>query len=145
MYTSPKEVEITRNADKINEEYCNAYNERYHVTPFIETEDLVIFSFLSKNFGLERGKAIVRHYVQMNDEWFLKQVHNAKTLRKDIQKVIAALGTKEHKAQQTVDMAIVAPLLCDKCFAAFYWCGYADELQRPTHIRLCPECKKLVA
>ncbi len=141
MYTSPKEVEICRNSDLIRMEYEAAFVKRYHSSPFVETDDLPVFAFLSKNFGLDRGKSIVSHYVKMEDEWFCKQAHNAATLRKNINKVIADLGTREGKQQMVGTLTISTNLSCDKCFEEFLWVGNPDDLSRSSYMRMCGNCR----
>lgn len=78
----------------------------------------------------------------MNDEWFLKQAHNARTLRKDVQKVIADLGMREGKAQNSVGLKIRTVLYCDRidCHAPFEWQGDPNDIARPSFARICPKC-----
>jgi hypothetical protein len=145
LYTSPKEVEITRNSNLIQDAYIAAYKERYKVEPFIETEDLQVFTFLSKNFGLDRGSAIAKHYVSMQDEWFGKQAHNANTLRKNIQKVVADLGLREDKKNTSKGIVIRTSMSCDKCHTYFDFIGAAEDLARPSFARMCHTCQGVIA
>lgn len=140
MYTSPNEVLVTKNSNLIQDAYCQAYKAKYKVEPFVETEDLVVFSFLSKNFGLERGSAIARHYLTMLEEWFLKNAHNPTVLRKNVQKVIADLGTKE-ASKASLGRDISTHLSCDNCHKDFIWVGNPDELARSSYLRACEDCK----
>jgi hypothetical protein len=133
MYTSPAEVTITRNAGLVQDAYEAAYKKRYNSSPFIETEDLVVFVFLSKNFGLEQGKALVEHYLTMNDEWFMRQAHNPRTLRKDVNKVIADHGIKKSRNTQSVDVAM--RVWCD-------WCGADTIASEADEFRLCTSCRQ---
>lgn len=139
MYTSPKEVEVVRHADLIAEAYEQAFKIRYGTIPFIEKDDAQVFSFLSKNFGLDRGKAIVAFYVSMNDDWFIKHAHNAATLRKNVQKVVADLGVREMRATQGVGLKIEITAYCDfaGCFKPFAWVG--DPRGLDSGPRYCPE------
>lgn len=137
MYQS-EEVTQVKHAGLIQDEFSKAYEKRYHVKPFIEAEDLQIFQFLAKTFGLDRGRQIVFHYVKMNDDWFLKTAHQAKNLRKDFHKVNAALGLKQGGAEESSHIRIKTTLYCDKCHVPFEWAGSPTDIERPSFGRFCP-------
>lgn len=134
MYTAPAEVQIVVGSNQIQDAYMAAFNKRYGVDPFVETDDLTTFSFLSKNFGMERGREIVTHYLTMNDQWFLTKAHDVRSIRGNINKILAGLG--KPTANEQIRMAI--KLTCDSCFKPFKWTGSTDELNNKP--RLCSEC-----
>lgn len=139
MYTSLKEVEITRDAEAIREAYSEAFAARYHTPPFLEFDDGPVFSFLSKNFGKERGKKIAQHYVRMQDEWFLKNAHSAQVLKKNAAKVIADLGVWEHYRTSGRGLVIRCEVACDECGRYFQWRGDPSKVGDR---RECGGCKK---
>lgn len=136
MYTSPKEVEIVRNSGLIQNDYCKHWATRYHSEPFIENDDLTAFAFLAKNFGLEKGKEIVRQYLRMNDDWFLKNVHSPKVLRNNINKILPEVGKRIDQPK----ILIKTPISCDKCHEYFDWLGDPADLAIAEKLRPCPKC-----
>jgi hypothetical protein len=136
MY-QPEEVINVKHGGLIKEEFIKAYEKRYHVKPVIEAEDLAGFEFIAKTLGLERGRAVVIHYVKMNDEWFLKTMHKTKNLRQDLNKINASLGLKQGTALEGDGLRIKTILACDKCFMPFEWIGNPTEIGRASYRRLC--------
>lgn len=137
MYPPPREVEITRTADQLSTEFMKAWRKRYGTNPHIELEDLPVFSFLAKNFGLDKGTQIIEGYVSSNDEWFIKQAHSPSALRKNINRVLAEYGQGVRRGAPN-STQISTPLTCDKCYSKFVWAGDPERLDR---LRLCDKCK----
>ena len=136
MHPHPKEVEITRNADELANCFIRFWRKRYGTTPHIESDDLSVFSFLSKNFGLEKGSQVIEGYIASNEEWFLKQAHSPSALRKNINRVLAEYGQSIRRGAPN-GIQISAPLTCDKCYGKFNWIGDPERIDR---LRLCQKC-----
>lgn len=115
------EVRHQKDSDSIIEVYVEAYEKRYRVKPILAQNgvDRTVLSDLLRTLGLARLRAIIQHYLRMDNTWFVTKAHDLDTLKKNLNVVNSDLGIKQSKAPATTGLHIVTNLYCDNCQARY--------------------------
>lgn len=129
--------------DLVAQAYADEYKQRYGVEPIwsFDGTDATVIKDTMRKVGEKKARQLLRAYVRMNDEWFIKTGHNLECFKKNLSRVNAFLGTKLEQANENRGLQISAHggISCDRCFMYYPWIGKATDLEKPT-LRLCPKC-----
>lgn len=138
MYTGIKEVEIEKSSELIKDHFQAAYRKQFKVAPFLEDTDNAAFSFLSRNYGLEKSRVIIDAFVRMQDKWFIENGYSPGVIRKNINKILIAAGSRLNAAEtQGTDLRIATDILCDCCGEYYRWVGWSRDLEKPRYCEAC--------
>jgi hypothetical protein len=120
--------------------YCEAYVKRYGGKPVFPTDNSHIFKFSEvQNLFRARALDVVRHYLKMNDEWFVRRGHAIEELIRNKDGVNADFS-KHHSITGNNDgLRIDVSISCDRCFKYFKLNTTAHHLNSGLP-RLCGEC-----
>lgn len=60
--------------------YCMAWKEKYGSRPDLLGKDKALLKGLVRDLGVARAVALIRHYLTMDNPWFLQRQHDVTTL-----------------------------------------------------------------
>lgn len=80
------EAESVKNAGELLELYIKSYEARYHIKPVLSTLgiEFSILKNLAGQMDLKTLSELVKHYLTMNNDWFLTKGHDLDTFKKQI-------------------------------------------------------------
>ena len=96
-----KEVELLGVAGSLLTHYKESFNDRYHAYPIADAfADRDVAQWLSKTFEPNHAKALITHYFQMHNKWFVENAHSLSVLRKNINLVLASYSPAHAKGSK---------------------------------------------
>lgn len=110
------EVRQVKDQDRLVEVYVASYEKRYRIKPILSAVDRTVLTDLNRGLGFARTKAIVEHYLKMDNEWFVTKAHDLDTLKKNLNVINADFGLRTSKPHHG-KAVIVTTAYCDnpKC------------------------------
>lgn len=96
--------------------YIEAYRNRYGTDPMFSLDNahfttLKDFSRVAK----EKSHDLIKHYLRMNDEWFIRNGHSLEVLKRSLSAVNADFGKKTIGAPTPKGVLMDAQLYCIDC------------------------------
>lgn len=136
------EVEIKKAEDRMCEVYAEAYERRWRTKPVLSNNgsDQTILRDMIRQLGAPKVAELIRHYLEMDNEWFVKRYHPLETFKKEINAINADFGLLKSKQTIPKGLCLSVRFHCDKCMAEFLCVvPLAYNWERRT---LCPSCSK---
>lgn len=94
--------------------YEDAFRKKYGIAPVLEPGDHAVLLTLHQDLGPEQAGEVLRLFLQLSDEWFVKHRHSLRALKGNRNQVLAALGERTRqealrKEAATLATAIIGP------------------------------------
>lgn len=110
------EMEIKKSEDRLTDLYIQAYEKRYGIKPVLANNgsDHTILKDLVRQLGFSTISKLVPHYLEMDNEWFVKKAHSLPVLKNEINVVNADYGMHASRAVSPSQKMLVS-FPCDGC------------------------------
>lgn len=140
QYTRIAAAEDLVEQNSLMQDYIVLYKKKFRGEPLVDVGRTHIAQIKHlKNTAKEKAHALLHHYFQMQDPWFIQQAYSLDCLIKNLHKVHASFSqrTTAHRDSSNVKMEI----FCDACWKEFtYVCSMQYDFLNKT-VR-CEECER---
>jgi hypothetical protein len=133
------EVDKLKSFENLIGVYKSAFEKRYNCEPYLSDHDKEVIRWIRNAFEEKKGTDILVHFLEMNDEWFLKQSHGLVCLKNNVNKVLAFIGSSKRNRTAFISKRLEMIVSCDKCYQTFIFTPTVKEFSTDNPM-LCDNC-----